>query len=195
MALESSVARRYARALVELATEANAVDAVTQDLQKVWGILIADEHRLLTVMANPGFTVTERRDVLASVLPVSLGLHPLVRNLLFILLEKHRFGLLADLIVAFQEASDRHAGRLRATVTGAFTTPPVVCDQVSAALSEATGQPVILSERIDPNLIAGLVLQVGDTVYDASLKTRLECLKALLLDPSSAPHSESPAAE
>lgn len=191
MASEGSVARRYAHSLVDLAFDDNSVERVAADMAHVRQVLYADDARLQHVMANPGFTLVERRQVLERVFPRGGELHPLVRNLLFLLLEKHRFGILPEILRAFEESMDEHVGRLRATVSGAQPIPPSLCAQVSEALSKATGRTVELEQRMDPSLIAGLVLQVKDTVYDASLKSRLESMRAQLLDPTRAPPSDS----
>jgi len=194
MALEGSVARRYAHALADLAAEAGVEEAVGNDLQRVLRILEADNAQLESVMANPGFTIGERRDVLECVFPPFFGLQPLVRNLLFLLLDKHRLAAYREVVAGYQEVMDTHAGRIRAMVSTAAPVSPALLASVKSALAGASDRPVAIGERVDPSLIAGIVVQVGDTVYDASLKTRLESMRMLLLDPTCEPVTETSSA-
>lgn len=189
MASETSLARRYASALAALAEEAGTSPTVSIDLDRAWSAFDADRGRLLEVMVNPGFTVAERRAVLDAVLP-PLGLDVLVNNLLYLLLDKNRFGVFAELVVAYRVLMDARAGRLRATVTTPTPLDEAGRRQITEVLAAIGGNTVQLSVKEDPSLIAGLVLQVGDTVYDASLKSRLATMRSLLLDPHGAGATE-----
>lgn len=181
MAQDTSIARRYVRALAELAEDTDATGAVGRDLRRARDFFTGEAVTLAEALANPGFTVEERHGVLAAVLPRA-DLHPYVQNLLYILLDNGRFRLLSRVAEVWQDWEDKRAGRLRAELTAAVPLEQDLRDEFNEALSRATGKPVVMREQVDSSLIAGLVVQVGDRVYDASLRTRLESMKNLLLE-------------
>lgn len=176
---EGSIARRYARALLELAREGNVLDRVEADLA---GFIELCEGDLGAVMATPVYTQAERRAVLDVVLP-RLGVLPLSQNFLRLLLDKERIGAIVDIHREFRALADVEAGRVRATVTTAFPLEDTMTREVTAALSASTGEEVVVSTRVDPALLGGLVAQVGSRAYDASLRTRLEQIQLTLAAP------------
>lgn len=175
--IEGSLSRRYAKALIELAAETQSVDAVGAQLSAF--VKLCAERGLLAVMANPSFTPSERKAVLEDVLP-RLSLSPLLANFLRLVLDKDRFAALADISREYGALADTAAKRARATVTTAGATSPSLQQEIASALSAATGKSVIVELKVDPSLLGGMVAQVGDRVYDASLRTRLETLQAAL---------------
>ncbi len=179
MALEASVARRYARALFELAQEESVIAAVTADMERL-GALIADPvSDLVPTLSNPVFTIAERQEALGAVLD-KLGLHPLLVSFLRLLMAKNRFAWLPLIVDAYGERADRQAGRVRATVTTATPLSAELLADIRASLAKATGRDVIITNVEDPSLLAGLVVELGGTVYDASLRSRLAKLEHTL---------------
>lgn len=172
----SPVARRYAQAMIEVAAEADAIDAVSNDLQTFVGLLDAQGGELRHALCSPVFTTEERGNVLDALLP-RLGLHPLATNLLRLVNDKHRFAQLPDIAEAYVGLADERAGRQLVEVTTAEPMTPQVEAEVRAALAKATGKTVRLKTAVDPSLIGGLVARVGGTVYDSSIRSRLEQLK------------------
>lgn len=180
--LEGSIARRYARALLEIAREGGLTDRMGDDLARFARLV---EGQLATVMGNPVFTQQERTGVLEAVLP-GQALHPTVANFLRLLMEKGRFGVLPDIVREYRDLADQEAGRVRAVVTSATELSAATRDQVAQALTQATGKKVVIETRVDPTLLGGLVARVGSRVYDASLRTRLDRLQLALVHPSQA---------
>ncbi|MDP2307226.1 MAG: ATP synthase F1 subunit delta [Pseudomonadota bacterium] len=182
--VEGSLARRYAKSMLEIGREENQVDRFGDDLQR-FGRLIEGTPELRNVMSNPVFTHAERRAVLDRFTP-GLALHPITINFLRLLLDKDRFAALSNIVREYRALSDAEAGRVRATVTTAAELTPVMREAVGRALTQTTGKKVVLESRVDPSLLGGLVAQVGGRVYDASLRTRLERLQLTLVNPSQA---------
>jgi F-type H+-transporting ATPase subunit delta len=183
MALEGPIPHRYAQALVDLADESDLLERIASDLEKLGGLLSTAEGRVFTdVMSNPGFTALERRGLLGTLVP-RLDVCPFVRNFLYILLEKHRFAWLPAILRAWNELLDNRAGRIRATVTSALALDQATAAGIQDALARVTARPVVVTTRTDATLLSGVVVQVRDTVYDASLKSRLEAMRHLLLQP------------
>lgn len=182
--VEGSVARRYARALLDLGRESKCVDRFGEDLQRF--VDAAQKGNLLEVLANPVYTQAERRGVLDTVLP-SANLDGTVVNFLRLLLDKNRFGALTAITQAYGELADQEAGRVRAVVTSATKLNKTELERVRKALSEATGRTVVVEAVVDPTLLGGMTARVGGRVYDASLRTRLERLQLSLTTPSATP--------
>lgn len=181
--VEGSVARRYAKALIEIAKEASLVDRFGDDLRRFAHVLEGPE--LSGLMASPVFTNSERRAVLDQLLP-SAALHPSVVNFLRLLLDKDRFGAIQGIVREYGALADIEAGRIRAIVTTSVALAPALQASVQQAIAQSTGKQVVLETRIDPTLLGGIVAQVGGRVYDASLRTRLERLQLSLATPSQA---------
>lgn len=180
MADDRTIARRYARAFLELAQEAHTVDALAADLDRALAGVNANDRQLFDALCNPVFTVDERSHVLSQVLP-KLGVTPLTGNLLKVLLEKGRFSSLPEVVTLFHGFADEQAGRARVTVETAEPMSAQLEAEVRASLEKVTGKTVVLETKVVPALIGGIVARVGDTVYDASVRTRLLDIKHRLL--------------
>lgn len=188
---DGSLARRYARALILLGQENHALDAVGSGLATIGAVLDLNDGQLRGVLVNPGVPLAERHAVLSEVLR-RLALHGYVNNFLRLLLDKSRFAVLPEITLAFGEMADELAGRVRATVRTARALDAVTSAQVEAALAQATGRTVVVRYVVEPGLIGGMVAQVGDKVYDSSVRGRLEQLQlALTRDLLSAPQRAS----
>lgn len=182
---EGSVPRRYARALFELGMEAGIPDRLGGDLERFVALTRLGDGALGAVMANPVYAKSERARVLEQVLP-RLALHALTTSFLRLLLEKDRMALVGDILREYQAIADRQANRVRASVATAFELTPAMRDDVSRALTAATGKQVVLETTVDPSLLGGIVARVGSTLYDASLRTRLDRLQLSLSTPARA---------
>lgn len=176
MALEASIARRYARALFELAAELDVSDPVAADVERLGALIAEPASDLVATLANPVFTIAERQVALAAVLD-KLAVHPLLRSFLLLLMAKNRFAWLPQVVEAFSQRADRQAGRVRATITTARPLAAALVAEIQASLAKATGRNVIITSLEDPSLLAGLKVELGGTVYDASLRSRLSQLE------------------
>lgn len=178
---EMSVARRYADALIDVADEAKAAEAVLADLKGFEGLLDANEGVLRTALCTPVFSRDERSGVLGELLP-KLKLNPLTANFLQVLNHKGRLPIISDIIRAYAELADERAGRVSVRVTTASEMSKAIEIQVQEALSKSTGKQVVLVPEVDPALIGGMVVRVGGKVYDSSIRTRLQQVKRSLLE-------------
>ena len=177
--IEGSLARRYAKALLSLAAESGQSDAFGAQLDEVVRLSSQEGGNLLDVMSNPSFTPAERHQVLETVLP-RLGLEPVVANFVRLVLDKDRFGALPDIAREYRALADVAANRVRATVTTAFPASTALQAEIAQSLASATGKTVLVETKVDPGLLGGLVARVGDRVFDASLRTRLEQIQVSL---------------
>lgn len=177
--IDGSLARRYAKALLELGQEAGKADLYGTQLAAFVALLLANNGQLQGVMSNPSFTAAERKSVLEAVLPQA-ALEPMMMNFLRLVLEKERFAALPDIAREYRSLADSLANRVRATVITAAPASSALQSEIARALSSATGKTVVVEASVDPSLLGGLVARVGGRVFDASLRTRLESLQVTL---------------
>lgn len=179
---DGSLARRYARALVELGQEIGQTDPLGSQLGRFVQLVEQEDGLLGSVLGNPGLTTLERRAVLDQVLE-RMALHAHVANFLKLLVDKNRFEHLADIHRSYQEMADDLASRVRATVTTARKLDGTMSARVRETLEGTTGKRVLLEEAVDPSVLGGMVVRLGDTVYDASVRARLSSIEDALLRP------------
>ena len=175
-----SIARRYARAFIALGQETGKTDTFSGDIATFAGILDIGEGELRQALTNPGLTTVERKGVLDGVL-AKLSLDADTANFLRLLVDKNRFGAFDGIARAFGEMADELAGRARATVSTATELTADMQKTVQQALEASTGKSVQIDFQVDPGLIGGMVAQVGDISYDASVRARLEDIQSALI--------------
>lgn len=175
----STLARRYAKAIMELADEQNALDEVGENLSNLlvtWNG--SDELRLL--FENPAVGAGQRRSVLEGVTK-KMSLSPIVGNALMLLSDRRRMRHLPEVVEAYRERAEQRSGRVRAEVTTAGELPEKYFTELQKTLESVTGKKVTIVRKQDESLIAGVVARVGDKVFDGSLRNRLDELKESLL--------------
>jgi F-type H+-transporting ATPase subunit delta len=170
-----SLARRYARALLELATEQRLVERVKKDLEELSGMW-TESPELRELFLNPKFEASVRKAALSEVV-TRAGVSPLVRNAVLYLADRNRIIALPDVTRAFADLAERATGTVRAEVTSAAALPESYYLSLQRALEQATGKRVAIEKKTDASLIAGVVTRVGDKVFDGSIRTRLADLK------------------
>ena len=172
--IDASVARRYARALIDVASQAGQHEKIGDELHAVAAALATPEAR--AVFANPVYSVAQRR-ALVSELAQRLNVAPLLADFLGLLVDRERIGRIEMIARIYRELLDEKLGRVRAVVTSALPLSQADLARVRDALAAATRKSVSLEARTDPAIIGGLVAQVGGTVWDGSLRTQLERLR------------------
>jgi F-type H+-transporting ATPase subunit delta len=177
--IEGSLARRYAKALLELGQEAGKADLFGTQLAAFVALLLANDSQLHAAMTNPSLTAAERKSVLEALIP-RMAFDPMMVNFLRLVLEKERFAALPAISREYRSLADVLANRVRATVTTAAPASLALQSEIARALSSATGKTVVVQAEVDPSLLGGLVARVGGRVFDASLRTRLESLQVTL---------------
>jgi len=174
--MAGAAAKRYARAIFELASEEGLVDRWAERLGAVRDILGRPE--VASVLANPTIDVRRREEAAAALLEGHAGRE--VRNLARLLVGANRVGELDGIIEQYQLLADESAGRVRATATTAVPLTRPDADKLEATLAKRLGRQVRLDNQVDGAIIGGLVLRMGDRVIDASVATRLQQLRRQL---------------
>jgi len=177
--ITGSIARRYAKALLEIGIAQQTYDALGKELERAADTLRASPE-LRNALENPIFSI-EKRKLIMDELSRRLALSKTVRNFIMLLLDKGRIARLPDISRFYRTLVDEHAGRVRATVTSARPLDPMLETRLKTALEKSSGKVVIFEKREDPAILGGLVTQLGDTVYDGSVRTQLQQLREELL--------------
>jgi F-type H+-transporting ATPase subunit delta len=173
--LSGSLARRYAKAVMDLAAAKGLVDKVGHDLRALAAAYKA-QPELASVLANSSFARAKRKAILDAVL-ARLGAHELVKTTLALLLDKERMAYVPDISREIDAMIEARAGKVAAEVTSAVELTPVQVAQITAKLELLAGKKIVLTRKVDPTLLGGVVARVGDVVYDGSARTQLATLK------------------
>lgn len=170
-----SLARRYAKALIGLATEKHNLDKVGTDLRALRAAF-KTAPELAEVLGNAGFKRAQRKAVVDALL-TRIGADPLVKTFCYLLLDKERLVVLPDISREIDAMIEARAGRVQAEVTSAVALTPAQLAQLTVTLEKLSGKKVVVEKKQDPALLGGVVAKVGDVVYDGSLRTQLRALR------------------
>jgi len=173
--IASSVARRYARALLSLGVEEGHFEQYGDELEAVLEAM-KQSRELAFLLVNPGYTHQQRHGAVDAVAG-ALKLSPVTVNFLRLLVDRQRIGSLAQIARVYRGLVDRQAGRVRATVTSAGPLGEHELERLQEAIGRMTGRAVVLESKTDSSLIGGVVAQVGPTMMDGSLRTQLERMR------------------
>lgn len=173
------VARRYAKALIDLGHETGQLDALVRDIGNIADALEGNEQ-LRDVRDNPQVPVPARKEVFKEIAE-RLGAGQLAKNTIMLLIDNGRLRVLPFIARGLREEADRRAGVLRAKVTSAAPLNDSYVQRLAQALETRFKKKVVVERDVDPNLIAGVVTRVGDTIIDGSVKSRLDELKTSLI--------------
>jgi F-type H+-transporting ATPase subunit delta len=167
------IATVYARSLFEVAKEQSKLDEVREQLGQV-ADAINDDRELQVFFFSPYFSTEEKSDGLRKVVD---GADPAVLNFLELLVEKHRMPALFRIRHAYDELWERENKLLPVEITSAVELDDEVARRIGDQIGEQTGQRVELTKTVDPDIIGGLVLRVGNSILDASIRNRLDNLR------------------
>jgi F-type H+-transporting ATPase subunit delta len=175
---QARIARVYAEALLALAEKDGQASEVGDELAGfVTGVLDADRV-IAAFLTSPAVTRRAREPVLESALKGNAS--PLVAKFLGVLNQNNRLDLVRSIAAAYQDFLDQKAGRVRIDVRSAVPLTDEQKDELRRTLAGSLHKELVLNLRTDPDLLGGMVVQVGDKVYDTSVRSRLEALRSQL---------------
>jgi F-type H+-transporting ATPase subunit delta len=174
----TAAARRYARAVFELATAEGRIDEWRSQLGALRALL--SDPEVAQILRNPTIPIDKRAELVTQ----TGFLDPEAINLAKLLIETRRVDQIAGVADEFDQMADAAAGRVHAMVTTAVELEPGDRDRVTAELSKRLGKDVIMDVIVDPRILGGLKLQFGDRLIDASVATKLQQLRRQLADAS-----------
>jgi len=171
---------RYATALYSAASKQKALDAVEKDLSAVSSALKSDS-RLADFLNDPSVQKGLKVEGLGGVAD-KLKLSPLTKNLLLAMADNNRFTMIPDVATAYSTIMAAHRGEVVCEVTTAKPIDAAMSKEVQAALSGflKKGQKALVTYKVDPSIVGGMVVSVGDKFCDMSIASKLNKYSELL---------------
>jgi F-type H+-transporting ATPase subunit delta len=170
-----SLARRYARAIVDLGTQSNNLDKIASDLRTL-AKAMKESAELSGALTNPAIRRGDRRKIIDALL-ARVGAQAASKNTVYLLLDGERLGRLPDISREIDAMIEARGGRVSAEIVSAKALDAQQLSQITIALEKLSGKKVDVVKREDPSLLGGVVAKVGDVVYDGSLRTQLRALR------------------
>jgi F-type H+-transporting ATPase subunit delta len=168
----------YAKSLLELATERKVEEDIGRELAEI-GKMVGENPDFQTFLANPAIGEADRGSIVDKAFRGRVS--ELVLNTLLVMNLKGRLGLLRQVATAFADLLQEQQGIVEADVIVADKLSPDQLEQVRQKVGTALEREVILHQYVDPSVIGGLVLRVGDRLLDASVKAQLRAIRRQLL--------------
>ena len=167
------IAQVYARSLFEVAQEQGKLDLVREELGQITEAL-EENAELRLFFYSPYFSTDEKRDGLRRTVT---GADPTTMNVLDILVENHRLPVLPRLRREYERRWRGANNLLPVTVTSAVELDDAVVERIGDEIGRQTGRTVELTREVDPSIVGGFVVRVGNAILDASIKNRLDNLR------------------
>jgi len=174
----TAAAKRYARAVFELASDEGRVEEWLRHLTAISDLM--SDPTVAAALENPTIPAARRMELISA----PRYLDPEATNLARMLIESSHVDQAAGILDEFEQLADEAAGRIRATVTAAVELSADERERLRRQLSKRLGKEVRVTAMVDRRIIGGLKLQYGDHLVDASLATRLQQLRRRLADAS-----------
>lgn len=175
---KSVVAKRYGVALFELAQEKGQIDTIQQELLELKKVFQMNQE-LEQLLNNPKLAMTKKKELLANLFQKA---NPLIQNTLYIMLEKNRLAETVNTIDEFIEHANEAAGVAEAKVFSTRALTEEESQGISTAFAGKVGRQSLQIENIiDPTLIGGIRVQIGNHIYDGSLSGKLERMQRDLI--------------
>ncbi|MEJ6980754.1 ATP synthase F1 subunit delta [Pedobacter sp. P351] len=171
---EIQVASRYAKSLIDLAEEQNSLEAIKADIESFIKVM-HQNSQLQAVLRNPIVGIDKKIKILNQLFGSSF--HKVIMTFFKIVVTKGRSGILYGTAKEFVNEYNRRKGILHALVTSAAPLTEEQKSKITSIVVEATNAQVVLESRVDPDLIGGFILKVGDRQVDASISSSLSKLK------------------
>jgi F-type H+-transporting ATPase subunit delta len=167
------LAEVYARSLFEVAREQGKLDELREQLGQFADAL--DQNRELAVFFfSPYFSTQEKQEALGRALE---GADPAFANFLTLLIENHRMPVIFRIRQRYEKLWEEENRTLPVEITSAIELDAATTESLGRTIGERAGRKVTLAARVDPDIIGGIVVRVGNSILDASIRTRLEQLR------------------
>ena len=175
-----TVARRYAAALADVVIKTGETNAVQSEL-KTWDEMINSNSQLFEAFSNPAIAQENKEKVLENLIQKTKPTKT-TANFLRVLLQNSRLTDINQINERFAGVLEERSGIVTAHITSARTLSESEKAELKIGLNKLTGKSVNPNFTIDENIIGGIITRIGSTVYDSSVKTKLEELKAQLVN-------------
>jgi F-type H+-transporting ATPase subunit delta len=167
------LAQVYARSLFQAALENARIDVLREQLAQFADAL--NQNRELAVFFfSPYFSTTEKRQALDTLLD---GADELFINFLALLIENHRMPVIFRIRQEYERLWDEENKTLPVEITSAIALDDATTESLGKTIGERAGRKVTLAARVDPDILGGIIIRVGNSILDASIRNRLEQLR------------------
>jgi F-type H+-transporting ATPase subunit delta len=167
------IAAVYARSLFEVASEQDKLDLIREQLGE-FADALEETRELQVFFFSPYFSTAEKQDGLDRAVSDA---DPAVINFLKLLIENHRMPVIFRVRRGYDELWEQENKLLPVRVTSAVELDKKTVSQIGDKIAEQTGRKVDLSSEVDPDILGGIVVRVGNSILDASIRNRLESLR------------------
>jgi F-type H+-transporting ATPase subunit delta len=176
--ISSGFAGRYATALFELAKEAGVIDSVVADLS-AFDTLVGSHEDMQRFVRSPVFSAEEQVAALRPILE-KIGIQGLAQKFLLMVATQRRLFAVRAMVRAFRQLVDQDRGVVRATVTLAETPSSSALEAIKTALKDVAGAGAAIDLEVDPEIIGGIIVQIGSKMVDSSLRTKLNGIRTAM---------------
>jgi len=174
----NAIARRYAKALIQIAVGQRSVEQYYTELTLFFQALESSPEAT-ALLTDPGIRIEVKRE-LVKTLVARIGISKTISDFILLLLDKKRLQFLSQIAASYRSFGDEAAGILRSTITSALPLTETQVHEMRSALEKKTGKKIILDVATDPSLIGGVVTRIGDKVLDGSIRTQLAKIQDIL---------------
>jgi len=173
-----SASLRYANALADIALAQGAAEPTSKQLHE-FGAAFTQSAELRTFLASPAVSVAAKHAVIEKIAG-RVGASKIIRNFLFVLADHRRTNLIPEVIAAFHEVIRQRQGIAEAEISSAIELSAAQKKGMATTLASLTGKKIEAKYALDPALLGGAVVRIGDTIYDGSLRSRLNEMRMRL---------------
>lgn len=174
------LASRYARALLDAVGESTAIEEASRSLNEL-SALFSQNAQLRHILGNTTLAMEGRKKIIEGLFEAQQTPES-VRRLLRALLAGNRMMLLPELAVCFEHLVDERFNRVEATATTAVPLDPALEEKLASSMSQHTGKTIRMKNQVAPEILGGLIVNIRGRLFDFSLRSRLERLRARLLE-------------
>jgi F-type H+-transporting ATPase subunit delta len=167
------LAQVYARALFQVALEQGKLDELREQLAQ-FADALNDRRELAVFFFSPYFSTTEKQDALGGLLD---GAEEALLNFLGLLIENHRVPVIFRIRHEYERLWDEENKTLPVEITSAIALDEETTASLGKTIGERAGRKVTLAARVDPEILGGIIIRVGNSILDASIRNRLEQLR------------------
>ena len=173
-----SASLQYANALADIALEQGASEPAAKQLES-FAAAYEESAELRTFLASPAVSMEAKHEVLEKI-SNRLGASKIIRNFLFVIADHRRTQLIPEIVATFQQVLRQRQGMAEAEISSAVELTSAQKKELAATLARVTGKKIEPKYSLDPALLGGAVVRIGDTIYDGSLRSRLNEMRARL---------------
>lgn len=172
------VAKKYGRAIYEIAYEQKSLEKFEEDL-KLISSTIEESEELRGFLHHPLLTKDAKKETIQKLFEGKVA--PVVLQFCYVVIDKDRFDYLSQMVDVYTALAHEGMGVEEALVTSAFPLSEEQAASLKAKLAEMTGKKIIMKQKVDSALIGGFTVQIGDRLIDGSVARQLQTLKAKIM--------------